>query len=57
MKKNLLLAALLSVALVPVANAASHKGQLETCLKAVLAKYPGQINSLEAEIENKIDSK
>lgn len=53
MKKNLLLATLLSIALVPAANAASHKGQLETCMKAVLAKYPGAVVSLEAEIENK----
>ncbi len=53
MKKNLLLAAFLSVALVPVANAAGHKGQLETCMKAALAKYPGAVVSLEAEIENK----
>lgn len=53
MKKNLLLAAFLSVALVPAANAAGHKGQMETCMKAALAKYPGTVVSLEAEIENK----
>jgi uncharacterized membrane protein YkoI len=53
MKKNILLATLLSIALMPVANAASHDGEMETCMKSALAKYPGAVISLEAEIENK----
>jgi len=31
--------------------AAEHKGALETCMKAALAKHPGDVISLEAEIE------
>lgn len=51
MKKiSLALAALLISA--PVFAASAHKGAVETCLKAALAKYPGQVLSLEAEIEN-----
>ena len=34
------------------ALAAEHKGALETCLKAAQAKHPGDVISLEAEIEN-----
>jgi uncharacterized membrane protein YkoI len=51
MKKiSLALAALLISA--PAFAASAHKGAVETCLKAALAKYPGQVLSLEAEIEN-----
>jgi uncharacterized membrane protein YkoI len=35
------------------AIAAGHKGNMETCMKAALAKHPGTVISLEAEIENK----
>jgi uncharacterized membrane protein YkoI len=51
MKKiSLALAALLISA--PAFAAPAHKGAVETCIKAALAKYPGQVLSLEAEIEN-----
>ncbi len=33
--------------------AAGHKGSMETCMKAALAKHSGTVISLEAEIENK----
>jgi len=33
--------------------AAGHKGSMETCMKAALAKHPGTVISLEAEIEIK----
>ena len=33
------------------ALAAEHKGAVETCLKAVTAKHPGDVISLEAELE------
>ena len=29
-----------------------HQGKLESCLKAALAKHPGDVVSLEAEIED-----
>lgn len=51
MKKISLALATLLVAL-PAFAAPMHKGAVETCLKAALAKYPGQVLSLEAEIEN-----
>ena len=51
MKKISLALATLLVAL-PAFAASMHKGAVETCLKAALAKYPGQVLSLEAEIEN-----
>lgn len=36
----------------PVAQAADkHSGRLETCMKAALAKHPGDVQTLEAEIE------
>jgi uncharacterized membrane protein YkoI len=35
------------------AIAASHKGSMESCMKAALAKHSGTVISLEAEIENK----
>ena len=51
MKKiSLAVAALLFT--LPAFAAPAHKGAVETCLKAALAKYPGQVISLEAEIEN-----
>lgn len=42
-----------SVLMIPTSYAAGHKGPMETCLKAALAKYPGTVLSLEAEMENK----
>ena len=51
MKKITLALAALLVASPVLAD--SHKGRLETCLNAALAKHPGTVISLEAEIENK----
>ncbi len=52
MKKHLIPALIASLFLAPAAFAADkHTGKLETCLKAALAKYPGDIQTLEAEIE------
>ena len=34
------------------AAAPEHKGAMETCMKAALAKHPGDVISLEAEVEN-----
>jgi len=51
MKKISLVLTALLVSL-PAFSAPMHKGAVETCLKAALAKYPGQVLSLEAEIEN-----
>ena len=50
MKKISLAVALLVS--IPAFAAPAHTGAVETCLKAVLAKHPGDIISLEAEIEN-----
>ena len=44
---------LLSLLIASPAIAAGHKGSMETCMKAALAKHPGSVISLEAEIENK----
>ncbi len=49
MKKISLAVALLVS--IPAFAAPAHTGAVETCLKAVLAKHPGDIISLEAEIE------
>jgi uncharacterized membrane protein YkoI len=51
MKKISLALTALLVSL-PAFSAPMHKGAVETCLKAALAKYSGQVLSLEAEIEN-----
>lgn len=50
-KISLILAALLVSSPVMAATSA-HKGPLEKCLKAALVKHPGDVISLEAEIEN-----
>lgn len=51
MKKiSLALAALLVT--LPAFAAPAHKGAMESCMKAALAKHPGDVISLEAEIEN-----
>lgn len=44
---------LVSLLIASPAIAAGHKGSMETCMKAALAKHPGAVISLEAEIENK----
>ncbi len=49
MKKSLLTIAVLLVA-APFA-AEAHNGKLEDCMKAALAKHPGDVVTLEAEIE------
>jgi uncharacterized membrane protein YkoI len=36
----------------PAFAADMHKGSMETCMKAALAKHPGDVISLEGEIEN-----
>lgn len=51
MKKVSLALATLLVS-VPAFAAPAHSAAVETCLKAALAKHPGQVISLEAEIEN-----
>lgn len=54
MKNTLYIPTLMaSLFLAPAAFAADkHSGKLETCLKAALAKHPGAVQTLEAEIEN-----
>jgi len=49
MKKALFFLAALSAS--PFALADSHGGKLEACLKAALAKFPGDVQTMEAEIE------
>ncbi len=44
---------LVSLLIASPAIAANHKGNMETCMKAALAKHAGTVISLEAEIENK----
>lgn len=51
MKKNVLAIFVASLFVAPAAFAA-HGDPLEACLKAALAKHPGKVISLEAEIEN-----
>lgn len=53
MKKCVLVAgiAMSFVSVGAVAGGDTHAGKLETCMKAALAKYPGQVLSVEAEIE------
>jgi uncharacterized membrane protein YkoI len=55
MKKNLLLATLLSVALVPVAYADKHGGKyddLGSCVAAALQVHPGKVTAVRGEIED-----
>lgn len=50
MKKTLL--CLVAAAVAPLASAADvHTGRMEACMKAALAKFPGEVTTLEAEIE------
>lgn len=55
MKKNLLLATLLSVALVPTAYADKHGGKyddLGSCVAAALQVHPGKVTAVRGEIED-----
>jgi len=52
MNKKLIYTLTATLFLAPAAFAADqHKGRMETCLKAALAKHPGDVQTLEAEIE------
>lgn len=51
MKKKIIFIVAASLLAAPAAFAATHTGKLETCLKAALAKHPGDVQTLEAEIE------
>lgn len=51
MNKKLIVALIASALATPAFAAAKHTGALETCMKAALAKYPGAVQTLEAEIE------
>lgn len=55
MKKNLLLATLLSVALVPTAYADKHGGKyddLGSCVAVALQVHPGKVTAVRGEIED-----
>lgn len=55
MKKNLLLATILSVALVPTAYADKHGDKyddLGTCVTAALKAHPGKVTAVRGEIED-----
>ena len=55
MKKNLLLATLLSLALAPTAYADKHGGKyddLGTCVAAALKAHPGKVTAVRGEIED-----
>lgn len=51
MKKNLLIAALFSLAAVPVAHAAKYD-DLGACYKAAQDLHPGKVTSVRGELEN-----
>jgi uncharacterized membrane protein YkoI len=52
MNKKLICALTAALIFAPAALAADkHTGRLETCLKAALTKHPGDVQTLEAEIE------
>jgi len=52
MNKKLITFAILSlVSSVAFADSHTHKGRMETCMKAALKKHPGEVVSLEAEVE------
>ena len=52
MNKKLLAVVVASLVSTPVfAGGHTHQGKMETCMKAALAKHPGEVVSLEAEIE------
>jgi uncharacterized membrane protein YkoI len=51
MNKKILAVALASAMMSPLAYAGhTHTGRMETCMKAALAKHPGEVLTLEAEI-------
>ncbi len=54
MNKKIVVIALASAFMSTLAYAGghAHTGKMETCMKAALAKHPGQVLSLEAEVEN-----
>lgn len=53
MNKKIVVIALASAFLSTLAYAGdAHTGKMETCMKAALAKHPGDVLTLEAEIEN-----
>jgi uncharacterized membrane protein YkoI len=53
MNKKLVVVALTSVFLSTLAHAGSpFSGKMETCMKAALAKHPGEILTLEAELSS-----
>jgi uncharacterized membrane protein YkoI len=53
MNKKIVVIALASAFLSTLAYAGdAHTGKMETCMKAALAKHPGEVLTLEAEIEN-----
>ncbi len=52
MHKKLLALLVASAFIAPAYAADKHVGRMETCMKAALAKHPGDVVSLEAEIEN-----
>lgn len=52
MNKKLLVVLIASAITTPAfAAGQTHTGRMETCMKAALAKHPGEVVSLEAEIE------
>lgn len=51
MKKNLLLAAVMSMAFAPAAYAAKYD-DLGSCYKAAMEMYPGKVTSVRGEIED-----
>ena len=52
MKKSVI-AILLGAFVIPAfAGGHTHKGPMETCMNAALKKHPGEVVSLEAEIDN-----
>lgn len=52
MNKRFLVVAVMSLfSTITFADSHTHTGQMETCLKAALKKHPGEVVSLEAEIE------
>jgi uncharacterized membrane protein YkoI len=52
MNKKLIALLIASAFALPAFAADKHTGRMETCMKAALAKHPGKVLSLEAEIEN-----
>lgn len=52
MNKKLLTLLVAAAFAAPAYAADKHTGKMETCMTAALAKHPGDINALEAEIEN-----